>query len=139
MKEGSHFKAVFVVSAWKVQKDKDLVHEGMKLFQCNTCEGSFLQWYLIKGCIPRTIQLSAEICKIYIGVHPDLQQTKKWPCTFDSPLQKGLEKSGAINILFSETPFFVTGPLVLLGIPRFELQYKGYCGLFTVKVMLCCQ
>ena len=49
MKEGSHFKAVFVVSAWKVQKDKDLVHEGMKLFQCNTCEGSFLQRYSIKG------------------------------------------------------------------------------------------
>ena len=82
MKEGSHFKAVFVVLAWKVHKDKDLVHEGMKLFECNTCEGSFLQRY--------SIQFSAEICKIYIGVHPDLQQTKKWPCTFDSPLQKGL-------------------------------------------------
>ena len=59
-------------------------------------------------------------------------------CTFDSPLQKGLEQSGAINILFLETPFFDTEAFVLINLDL-NLQYKGYCGLFTVKVMLCCQ
>ena len=90
MKEGSLFKAVFVVLAWKVHKD--LVHEGIKLFQCNTCKCSFLQRYSIKGCIPRTIQFSAEICKIYFGVDPDFQQTKKCPCIFDSSLQRSWAK-----------------------------------------------
>ena len=55
---------------------------------------------------------------------PDLQQTKKCPCTFDSPLKKDLEQSGAINILFSEAPFFDTGALVLIYLDL-NLQYKG--------------